>query len=168
MRMLEINVPEQSHWSKIGDILMLPLMYLLQFPSLETPQRTHFWNNDKYTTSEILHLQPDLFVSMHGVVTARRRWLGWLPLFHMPIIGGWREYIVIAPRHEEVGWHVGWIPGDTIGVSQIPLDGPVRLLRGNTETAVFGINRHGDQIPLQQIGRGRVGKRSVHSHLPLL
>jgi hypothetical protein len=159
---------KQTLLSRLGDYLMLPVMYLLQFPSLEIPQRTHFWNNTKYATINHRLFDESLLIVTKGNTDAVERWWGMLPIFHMPLIGGWRDYVVLEPVVRQDQWFVGWIPRDVIGISQIPLQGAVRVLIGSGNTFFFGINEHGDQIELRQVGEGRVGLKTEFSSLPLL
>ena len=92
-----IIVPNQGLLSKSADYCMIPVMYILQGNFRETPQRTHFWNNTKLTVSDIEILASELFVTVAGEPHAGRRWFGPVPIFHMPIFGGWKKCIVIAP-----------------------------------------------------------------------
>lgn len=165
---MKISVRTESKLQTIADNLMLPVMYILQWNTFEAPQRTHFWNNTKLPIESMSGLDSQAMVSVEADTTARRRWLGYIPLFHMPIFGGWKKYAVIAPRVPQDTWFVGWLAGDTAGVSHIQLDGPVRLLLGSGPAHFFGSNEHGEQIALQMIGQGSVGVRSEFSRLPLL
>ena len=82
--------------------------------------------------------------------------------------GGWRDYVVVEPislQGEE--WYVGWVTGEVNGVSRIPLKGAARLLRGRDDASFFGVNREGEQIPLQQCGHGRIGVRGPYARIPL-
>jgi hypothetical protein len=166
--MKEIVIPEQTLVSKLADMLMVPVMYVLQFPSFETTQRTHFWNNVKLRSADVTHLEAELCVSSKGNSEAVSRWLGFIPIFHMPIFGGWKKYIVLEPQVPQDIWYVGWIPGDVIGVSQIPLKGRVRVLIGKDNVFFFGINENGDQIKISQVGEGSIGERSEFSKDPIL
>ena len=85
----------------------------------------------------------------------------------MTRFGAWREYVVLSPSSELEVWFVGWLTSDAFAVSQIPLYGPVRLLRGPNETNFFAVNQQGEQIPIQLIGSGRTGDGSRYAKLPL-
>ena len=165
---MPITIRKQGIVSKCGDVLMLPIMYLLQFPSFERPQRTHIWNNSKYSVADIGHLDPEFFVSVAGDTEATKRWLGPLPIFHMPIFGGWRRYVVLRPKTMQDQWFIGWIPGDVIGISDIVLSDSVRLLRGPQTVYFFGLNEHGEQIELELIGEGELRKPNQFASAPLL
>jgi hypothetical protein len=109
-------------------------------------------------------------VHCEGTVQALPRRRLNLPIFHMPIFGGWREYVVIQPSNsvQHDGWHVGWIAKDVVGVSQITLNGPVRLLLGPNAVSFFGVDARGNQIPIIKVGTGRVRIPCTHSQIPLL
>jgi len=166
--MLNINHPPQSLLSKIGDYLMLPLMYLLQGNVREVPQQTHFWNNKKYHAKDLTFLSSVMMVTVKNDEETTRRYLGILPIFHMPIIGGWKKFVVLAPKVQQDVWYVGWVAGDIIGISKIKLDDKVRVLRGPSIVQFFGINEHGQQIAIDLVGGGKIGGAGEHSRVPLL
>ncbi len=165
---MKIPVTAETGLQKLGDMMMLPLMYFLQLNLFETPQRTHFWNNTKFPIESLHWLDGDRLVSVPADETAVRRWLGYIPIFHMPIFGGWKRYVVIAPVIPCDEWFVGWIAGDTAGISNITLHTSVRLLQGSGPAQFFGADSEGQQIALRIVGYGQVGVRSEFSALPLL
>ena len=166
--MSPLKLKDQSIVSRIGDILMLPLMYLLQMNISEVPQQTHYWNNTKMSSENIADFEADYMVTATGVEGAVKRWFGPLPIFHMPIIGGWSEFIVIESMEQKSEWYIGWLPFDTIGISQIPLTDKVRVLLGPRPVQFFGVDAHGRQIPIKISGKGTVGKAGDYSKIPLL
>lgn len=165
-------LPKQGFFGYLADIFMRPLMYLTQGTFREVPQRTHRWNNKKYIP--MISLDKESKVRVKGDPKACQKfWLGFIPLFHIPIFGGWREYVVIEPAESTVLWHVGWafpvnVAMTEHGISRIPLRGPVRMLRGPKTTCFFAVTRMGRQIPLRIIGYGRIGKGGPYAKLPLL
>jgi hypothetical protein len=94
---MKILLKKQGLVGKLGDALMYPLMILLQGTWKESPQRTHRWNNLKLRSADIHHLEDTQMVSIAGSTINKQRWLLGLPLFHMPIIGGWNRYLVLTP-----------------------------------------------------------------------
>lgn len=164
-----LKVYPQGLISKIADYIMMPCMYALQGSVSESPQRTHFWNNLKLTAEDVRFLETEGMVSVAADQKAISRWFfAVIPIFHMPIFGGWKEYVVVCPVVSQNAWFVGWIADDVIGVSQIPLTSGVRLLINNGSVQFFGVNEHGNQIYLEETGRGIVGKASVsHNTIPL-
>lgn len=99
---------------------------------------------------------------------AVKRWWAFLPIFHIPVLGGWKHFVVLEPKVPQDKWFVGWIAGDTIGISQIELSHRVRLLKGPSGVFFFGVNEHGDQISLQKAGEGVVRTKHNFTKVPLL
>jgi hypothetical protein len=135
------------------------------------PQRTHFWNNKRFRADEAAFLHGADMLHCEGIPTACERFL-WkiIPIFHMPLFGGWHDYVVIEPRAKlrRETWYIGWIADDgCVGVSQIPLDGPVRVLIGKDPVRFFGLTEDGSQIRIKEIGRGRIGDRGPFKNVPL-
>ncbi len=156
--------------AKIADTLMWPIMYVL-YMFEPAPQRTHFWNNQKLLAGEASFLREGGMLYYEGIPTAAARF-NWriIPIFHMPIFGGWRDYVVLEPRAKlrRETWHIGWIAADgCTGVSQIPLDGPVRVLLGRDPVRFFGLAEDGSQISIKEIGRGRIGDHGPFRNVPL-
>lgn len=83
----------------IGDIAMAPLMYVLSGSWLsgkyERPQRTHLWNITRLSASDVKYLDREQMVCCEGVKGAMRRIT---PLFHLQLLGGWRDYVVVEPE----------------------------------------------------------------------
>jgi len=166
---MQYKIHEQGAVSRCADYLMTPIMYLLQGTLREYPQRTHRWNNQKLEPNDIQFLDSEMMVTITGQPSASSRWRYILPIFHMPIFGGWRNYVVLTPDVKQDKWFVGWVAGDEIGVSRISLDSSVRMLQGPHSVSFFGINEHGNQIQISDTGTGRVGRAVVeHQHIPLL
>lgn len=155
---------------RVLDFLMVPVMYLVSGTLKEAPQRTHFWNNKKLRPADVHHLSRKGMVSYRGLNGERKRFLSCIfPIFHTPIFGGWKNYVVIGTVENGRKWHVGWIAGDVIGVSRIVLTGPVRLLIGPRNVKFFGIAADNNyQVPIKKIGRGKVGNGGSYAKTPLL
>jgi hypothetical protein len=165
--MVRIQFKRQGYLGRIADYLMMPIMYVLQGTIHEVPQRTHRWNNIHLRNLEIDHLHADWVVIVPGDQTANERWFGLVPLFHMPIFGGWKKFIVIAPVEESGEWYIGWVAFDALGISRIPLTGPVRVCIGPRQGQFFGLDADGRQIPISRVGEGVIGKAGKYSHIPL-
>lgn len=168
-RRFSIRVRPQSGYEKLFDWGMVPFMYLLSGTLEEIPQRTHFRNNRKLHPGEIVGLKERDMVTASGSGGVER-WKYGFPIFHAPILGGWREYIVLEPLiNVDQPWYVGWIPPDeSSAVSRVQIKGSVRLLLGNGSTKFFGLNEGGVQIKIHEIGRGKIGDGGPFSQLPLL
>jgi hypothetical protein len=153
--------------ARAADYVMYPLMRILMelngTPS-ESPQLTHRWNNHHLTQRDVAWLDPAKMVYAAGINTARTAW----SLFrHIPITG-WRHYLVVVPARP-CEWYPGWIDDRVTGVSRIPQCGKARLLLGPGDVRFFGIDCHtGAQVPLIEVGRGRLGDNSSNERLPLV
>lgn len=169
--MSQIHSQPLGFWVRVADALMLPLMYFLSGTVFEIPQRTHRWNNTKFSVDDVTHLETDRMVVFQGAFEVTPRILfGFLPLFHMPLFGGWREYVVLEPTDGSVReWHIGWSVEWIRGVSNVPVHGPARALLGKGRVSFFGIDAStGEQIALRHIGIGRIGDRGPYCKTPLL
>jgi len=154
--------------ARVADILMVPIMHIVSL-SIEKPQRTHRWNNAKLTSADVEFLAEAGMVQCDGVPEEGPRFRLGIPAFHVPIFGGWRNYVVLEPPNDHTQWHVGWVADDVIGVLQVKVRGPVRVLLGPGETSFFGVTSYvGMQMRLREIGRGRIGDRGPHRRVPLL
>lgn len=166
----KIHVYPLGWIARLLDVLMVPVMYMLSGTFHEIPQKTHFWNNQKLHRHDVFPLDKTLMVHSVGAVSARSPWMfGIIPRFHIPLFGGWRDYIVLEPEgdyaHE---WYVGWSTDGVMGVSRIPVRGSVRLLRGPGEVSFFGIDSSSSkQIALKLVGFGHIGDGSHFARLPL-
>ena len=163
------EVTPLSLWEEMLDFLWIPSMYLASGTVCEVPQQTHPWNRRSLSYEERLSLNPDLNHHEPGDNEAASPWLlGFIPRFHLPIIGGWRNYVVIKPVQQNMShWYVGWVNAGACGVSRLPLTGPVRLLIGPENTDFIGLDEDGFQIKVKKTGKGRIGTGGRYAHLPL-
>jgi len=137
----------------------------------ESPQVTNFWNNRPLTETEFYQIKDDFLTErQYDPKAIKRKYRGDLR-FHIPILGGWKRYVVVTPRKGYViegYWHIGWDERKSGGLSLVRIKGrQVRVLLGPNETAFFGLNRDGTQIPVEIIGSGQIGDGSMFSQLPL-
>lgn len=154
----------QGWRGKLADKLMAPIMYLGAGTFQEVPQRTHRWNNAKLKPEDIAHLLQDQMVTCEGDPEAID--MGWIR-FHLPIFGGWQNYVVLEPLINTT-WHVGWITPRVIGISRIELLGPVRVLLGPHPISFFAVDWKNNQRPVRKIGEGKIGDGGEFSRVPLL
>jgi hypothetical protein len=162
-----LNVRRVGLIARIADMVMVPIMYLLSGSLREKPQKTHAWNVQNLHPVEIERLDIGAMVLCKGIdkQPTRRGWLDFLPF--MPIIGGWRNYVVLQPEHEKV-WHVGWETSDLDAqISILPIVGPIRVLVGPGDVSFFGVTDDGIQTPISEIDKGRIGDHGEFSKVPL-
>ncbi len=164
-----INVRPVGLLAQIGDYMMylamVAIMYFNRTPG-ESPQLTHYWNNHKMSRAEAEALDIQRMVRVYGDSTARRMWLGFIPVFHLPGCG-WQNYIVLQPKNWRGTWYVGWQSAKVIGFSRIPAKGRARALIGPEEAHFFALDCYGNQLPIEEIGRGRLGDNNAFKDLPL-
>lgn len=163
---IKIEVLPLGWLARLGDMLMIPVMYLVSGTFREKPQQTHRWNNRKLSPSEVNALDPSAMVYCRGLDGTLVSHYG--VRFHIPIFGGWKNYVVIRPTDAQE-WYIGWSTGDARGVSCIKLLGPVRMLLGPKEVCFFGISAVDyQQITIQKVGSGKVGCGGSFAKIPLL
>ena len=167
--MKTIHIPPLRWHARLADWVMMPIMYIVSGTLSEAPQRTHWWNNEMLTARNVKYLLPHTMVRSSGISSKKRFRSKVIPIFHLPIFGGWRHYVVLEPLCSQgAPWHVGWITKDVIGVSWITLNGPVRVLIGPEAVSHFGLNTDGTQVAVKKIGRGTIGNEGPYARLPLL
>ena len=159
-----------NFWEKLADLILLPIMYLIAWCSggfSESPQRTHRWNNSRISRNNVNILLSTFSKSVPEAMEVTRWWHR--ILFHIPVLGGWRCYVVVSPENPEKGWYPGWYTkGGNTGHSRILCFTPVRLLRGPKGTHFIGFDRFGNQIKVKKVGRGKIGNPCRHSSKTLL
>lgn len=145
--------------ARLADTLMVPVMFLVSGTWSEAPQETHFWNNRRLKPSEAESLDPSIMARCAGKYDPSVMQGRWLFLFHIPLLGGWRNYVVLKPIEPRGNWYVGYLTGDLAKISRIPIAGPARMLIGSGDVSFFAIDAaSGEQMPLTEIGVGRIGK----------
>ena len=155
--------------ARVVDMMLAPLMYLLSGTFREMPQQTHRWNNAKLPVGFTDGLSPNEVVVCDGDDQAVARKGSFDLRFHLPIIGGWKQYVVLRPLDPSQDWHIGWVSTTHAGVSRIKLRGPVRMLLGSGDTTFFALNAEtNQQIAIEEAGRGRIGDKGPHAQVPLL
>ena len=159
---------KQGVIGRMADYLMLPVMYLLQGNFNEIPQRTHRWNNQHLNNHTIKHLHANMIEIIQGVPGEYRRWFVPIPLYHMPIIGGWKKFVVLQPKKDIGEWYVGWVAFDALGLSKIPINGSVRTGIGPRQAQFFGLTNDGCQIDIDVVCDGESGKAGEFAKIPLL
>lgn len=168
---MSLRFKPQGVLGRLADRLMTPLMYLVQGNFREVPQRTHRWNNHKFSRFYQRRLIESFgrLLTFSGEPNATARWLGPIPLFHMPIFGGWKKFVVLKPVSETGDWHICWYPKDDVpGVSLVPIKGSVRVMIGASEVSFIGLKPDGRAVVLECIGEGYISQAGEFSDVLLL
>ncbi|HCC05094.1 TPA: hypothetical protein DEP58_02190 [Patescibacteria group bacterium] len=162
------DVKPQGWFGRMADAVMVPCMYLVSGTFHEAPQRTHVWNYRKMTQEEVMRPFSRKMVKVEGIKGEYEPDDVLFPFLHVPILFGWRNYVVLKPQAMSKTWFIGWVcEDDTGGISKIPLRGKVRMLIGPHEVEFFGIE-NGRQIKLLECGRGKIGNGGAYCKVPLL
>ena len=160
-----LNVRRVNLIAHVADLLMVPIMYIVSGTFRERPQQTHAWNVQNLPLDGVKRLDSQAMVQYKGIAKQIAR-LG--VLFHIPLVGGWRNYVVLQPTKHNGVWFVGWKTSDvSVQISILPLTGPVRVLIGSGDVSFFGVTDDGMQIPIGEIGKGRIGDRGEFSKVQL-
>ncbi len=162
-----MNIQPLRPWEKLLDIILIPIMRLVSGAPAEEPQRSHVWNVKTLTPRDVENLDKSLMVTNSGMSRGVQR-SKIIPRHHIPIFGGWKNYIVISPKNPEAGWFIGWNTHKVTEHSRIELRTPVRMLVAPEQVQFFAFSISGEQIRIEQIGEGVVGDKSQYSKLPLL
>jgi len=160
-----IKFKQQGSIGRFFDWFFTWFMFLLQGNFKEVPQITHFWNNIKLSKRELSDISNNGVVHTAGSSSVGPR----VPYSYLPRMRkGWCEFLVLEPReNKEEIWFVGWSTDDARGISIIPVRGKVRLLLGTGSVWFFGLDSEGSQIPITNIGHGKIGDAGKFSRTPL-
>jgi len=158
--------PRELSWLWRGfDILMSPLMRAISGALVEKPQETHRWHIQRLPHHLVHVLNKDNIACSTGKDLSNRRH-GEI-LFHIPVLSGWQNYVVVEVGGDYSEWYVGWIlyslPQRSVlkfDIHRLPIqDKRLRLLNGVTglQFCFFAINKNGEQLPLKIVAEGHIG-----------
>lgn len=152
--------------AKLADKFMYPVMKLIMLVQSvswkESPQLTHFWNNQKHSRESLEHLSRKLMVAHAGISQSRN-----VPGIERHL--RWKRYYVLEPIQKDIVWHVGWRYSDgSGGVTRLLVKRSVRVLVDEGSAEFFGISaRWNVQIPIKKIGEGSLGRKAF-ADIPLI
>ncbi len=156
---MKIEIPPLGPFEEFLDMLLLPVMceiaYLSGGPH-ESPQMTHFWNNLKLQRTDY---DFSLMCKVKGIPEKVNKQGNIFnnALFHIPFLGGSKNYVVVSPLDPSKGWHPGWYNEQVNGVSRILVHEPVRLLIGRDDINFSGFDSEGRQILVRVVYYGKLG-----------
>ena len=159
--------------ARLADMLMRPIMYLVSGTFKEKPQETHAWHVQVLNAEQKDRLDRSgdgMMVNCEGVKAIKRNNHWWSFWFHIPIFGGWNQYVVLSVPECTGKWHIGWDTPDQTAISRLQLGsaGSVRMLLGPGRVSFFALSDHGFQIHLYEDGRGQVGDGSPNGKIRLM
>ncbi len=158
---------------KVVDVCMRPLMYAGAGTIKERAQETHRWHIQNLEHELVHKIDATQTISVASTDMSIR--MPGYALFHLPLFGGWRDYIVLKANTTEP-WHIGWYTEKDGHIIRFDLhkltlqNESVRLLKGlqDRTTTFFAVNQDGVQIALTEIGHGRIGDMSEFQSVRLL
>ena len=114
-------------------------------------QETHPWHVKKYKwkTSSLL-IKGDDIKSKFGQ-SGISKYLG---LFHMPIFGGLKKYIVLENRNYKNYWNIGW--NSYIQILKI-YDSKIKLLSGKEDFIAHALSDNKNEVELKVVDFGTIG-----------
>src|SRR5438477_6535332 len=89
------------------DRALVPLMFVVGGCQRTSVQETHRWHCEKIAVDDVALDRAVIVDGDDPSPYLNQLWP--LPLFHIPVFGGWRKYVVLEARNEVEGWYVGWI-----------------------------------------------------------
>ena len=165
------NISEYYH---LADYLMTPIMYVLGGFKADSIQHTHPWHMQA-VNSPLINL--DLATPPAKGDDNSRFSKSDSFLFHVPILGGWKEYSIYECSTQNNGpFYIGFMQknaDDSVEKSFIiktPIYGDrVRMLNGSPiyTTIFFAVDKNGKQLPIKKVGKGTLG-READTKIPLL
>jgi hypothetical protein len=150
---------------KILDTLLYPIMFAFNGFNKTDVQKTHPWHIKSFNKS-LLSSKNTTLIKGKDTSKVKDVWFG---LFHMPIFGGWKNYVVLEPINYKGVWFLGWSTQKHTQLNKIPISGAIKALegpKGNT-TYFFAIDKNKNFIELKVVARGKIGDEQ-YKNLPLL
>ncbi len=156
------QIEEVPFYFRALDYLLRPAMWVIdefKMPLMEThpwhPQNIHCDLIPNDISEKIVGQDPSRFS------------FDTLGLIHMPLLGGWKHYLVLEAEDFDQFWHVGWKityldpeKGRFCQVHKLKIyDRQIKVLSGinDSEKIGFGLNDSHQLIPLKIVGEGVLG-----------
>lgn len=162
--MYKFSVKPVGTLGVLAEYLTLPAAWLWRYlwtgVWFGSVNRTRPWNHRRLFPRELPYIKKNMMVFCEGIPDAgpRRKW---------------NRYVILRPSDPTVNnWYVGRVYGTPAqgGVSRILIKGnrPVRVLIGPGDVYFGGFSaRTGEQIPMQDCGRGRGDVQSAQLQIDL-
>lgn len=136
---------------RLLDVFLRPLMYLLQGNFTESPQETHPWHVKRFAwKKQGLLIEGNDNESKFGQRGLSKRF----GLFHMPLLGGLRKYVVLENKEYKVFWNIGW--NDQIQKLKI-YNTQIKLLVGKEDYIARALSDENHEVKLKIVGSGKIG-----------
>lgn len=133
------------------DVFLRSLMYLLQGNITEKPQETHPWHVKRFVwKTKGLLIEGNDHDSKFGQSGIPKRF----GLFHMPILGGLKKYVILENSNYNNYWNIGW--NDQIQKLKI-YDKRIKLLVGKEDFDAYGLSDDKTEVNLKITDFGKIG-----------
>lgn len=133
------------------DLILRPIMFLLQGNFRESPQETHPWHVKRFVWKKKgILIKGNDHESRFGQSGLSKRF----GLFHMPILGGLKKYVILENSNYNNYWNIGW--NDQIQKLRIH-DKRVKLLVGKENFDAHGLSDNKEEVELKIIDFGKIG-----------
>ncbi len=161
--MSPFKLPKMNPMLQFADSALTPIMFILGGFKSDSVQQTHAWHS--FRDFDLKDVDLDQAVP-HAGTDNRSFKRHFLFLFHAPIFGGWKNYIVLAPKQPIDTFFIGWIIYDKStnkllekGIHKLPIKNRIRMLSGppNYKGYFFAVDKNGNQIEIKQAGSGILG-----------
>lgn len=160
---MALQIPQLPIIFRLLDILMIPLMFVLGGLRKDSLQETHPWHLWRHLTPETV----DTSKAVRHIGTDKSFDHHFAFLFHAPIFGGWKKYIVLQPKGYDGPFRIGWVTYKNNKLSEIAVhkliikNSKIRVLSGtpNFSGYFFALTIKGEQIPLEKVGEGTLGDK---------
>ncbi|MBI2621100.1 MAG: hypothetical protein HYW63_00445 [Candidatus Levybacteria bacterium] len=163
-----MKIQKVPAYFRVFDYLLFPLMWILCGFKLELPQETHRWHMRNYPSIKV---PKNKIVKITGDDPSRHSVKGF-PFYHIPLLGGWKKYIILEAKNYRKFWNVGWIvefkDRDEV-IYQIQgarIYSPfIKLLKGisDSDKTFFAVGDDGNFADIKQIDEGVLGDGKYRS-----
>jgi hypothetical protein len=154
-------IPKTPGFFRLVDFAMKPIMFVLGGFNRNSLQETHPWH--LYRNIDEKNIDLSLVYTHQGDDSSLIQKHA-LFLFHSPIFGGWKKYIVLEPSTSERPFYIGWTIQTKntrkTEVHKLPIyENSIRVLSGSPLFSgyFFALSAEGEQVPIKCIGQGRLG-----------
>lgn len=140
---------------------MTPIMWAFAGFKLEFPQETHRWHMENISCDKV-RIKSEVEVMGNDKSRVGTR----APFIHMPLLGGWRNYVVLKAEGFSDYWFVGWKKKFLDGrkavcqIQKLRIHSPhIKLLKGipDSKKYFFGLDKNGNFIEVKKVGEGVLG-----------
>lgn len=152
-----------SFYFRFLDLLLFPLMWILSGFKLELPQETHPWHMQEIDEMQIPKDKLIEFIGNDNSKFSNKD----KPFFHVPVLGGWRDYIVLEAENYGKYWRIGWIlkyhnsnQKTDSQIQKLKIKSPyIKLLSGidDSKKYFFAVSENGNFADLKIVGSGTLG-----------